>query len=51
MTVLESIPIAIFCNLVVYTVLFALWGMIIISSKVIAAATGRNKPEGGSGRA
>ncbi|MDR1019342.1 MAG: hypothetical protein LBL73_01165 [Synergistaceae bacterium] len=51
LTVLQSIPVAIFCNLVVYIVLFALWGMIIISNKVIVAVTGGNRPGGGSGQA
>jgi hypothetical protein len=40
LTVLESIPVALFCNLVVFVALFALWGMIIISNKVINAVTG-----------
>jgi hypothetical protein len=44
MTVLESIPIAIFCNLVVFVVLFALWGMIYISNKAINIITGENRP-------
>ncbi|MDR1514217.1 MAG: hypothetical protein LBS45_00855 [Synergistaceae bacterium] len=51
MTVLQSIPIAIFCNLVVYIVLFSLWGMIIISNKVITALTGGKRAGSGSGQA
>jgi hypothetical protein len=51
MTVLESIPIAIFCNLVVYIVLCALWGMIILSNKAINIVTGENRPANGSGMA
>jgi hypothetical protein len=40
LTVLESIPVALFCNLVVFVALFALWGMIIISNKVINTVIG-----------
>jgi hypothetical protein len=50
MTVLESIPVALFCNLVVFIVLVALWGMILISNKVIGFFT-KNQPGGGSGQA
>ena len=51
MTVLESIPFAIFCNLVVYAVLCALWGMILLSNKAINIIAGENRPANGSGRA
>ena len=49
--VLQSIPFAIFCNLVVYLVLFSLWGMIVVSNKVIMAVTRENGPGGNSGKA